>query len=45
MPHLTKDSQIKGLEELRRIADTDPMKALEAFVGKVVRVPVKGKHE
>ena len=41
MPRPTKDTQIEALDELRRIAKIDPMKALEAFVDKVVRP--KGK--
>ena len=38
MPRPPKDTEIEGLQELRKIAECDPMKALDAFVGKVVRV-------
>ena len=41
MPRPTKDTQLEGLEKLRQIAERDPMKALEAFVGKVVNPPVE----
>ncbi len=39
MPRSTKDLEIKGLAELREIAMRDPMRALPAFVGKVVGRP------
>ncbi len=37
MPRPTKDNEIEDLEELREIAERDPLKALEEFVGKVVK--------
>ena len=42
MARPTKDTEIKVLKELRKIAEEDPMKALSAFVGKVVVTDPKG---
>ena len=36
MPRPTKDNEIEDLQELREIAERDPMKALEQLLGKVL---------
>ncbi len=41
MPRPTKDTQLERLDKLREIAERDPMKALEAFVGQVVNQPAE----
>ena len=37
MPKPTKDTQIQGIERLRRIAKKDPQRALVAFLKKIFR--------
>ena len=37
MPKPTKDTQIEGIERLRKIARKDPQRALDAFLKKILR--------
>ena len=37
MPKPTKDTQIEGIERLRRIAKKDPQRALNVFLKKIFR--------